>query len=927
MRTVAALVALVASVHLGAWALFEGRASAPSFDGQLASVSYAPYAGSQRPGRDRASPEQIRSDLKLLAPLTRAVRTYESTNGAELVPAIAAEFGLKVTVGVWLDPEDDKDPEIAKAAKAKNEREIKSAILLARNYSNVNAIVVGNETVFRNDLSVMSDAARVDWLIEYIRQVKQRVHVPVTTGEVLDKWEKHPKLVSAVDFIGAHILPYWDNRTAGETVAYTFNKYADLQHAYPGKRIVIAEFGWPSAGTNRHVAVPGRFEQATVLRQFVSGADQLGIDYNVIEAFDQKWKVAEGGVGAYWGLFDADRHAKFSWNGFIVNPDHWKLAGIAILLGILLSLPILNISAVTARQAGLLALAANGVGAWLACVVAYWQGHYFVFGAAFALGLGTLLLIPLLLIALARMDEIAAVSFGRGPKRLIASPSLVPAIPSAEPVFPKVSIHVPAYREPPEMLCQTLDALAQLDYPNFECVVIINNTPDPALWQPVEQHCKLLGERFKFVNVENLQGYKAGALRLALIHTAADAEIIGVIDADYVVTHDWLKDLVPAFADPKVGLVQAPQDHRDSTRSLLHHAMNAEYAGFFDIGMVQRNEANAIIVHGTMCLIRRSAMEVAGGWSSDTICEDTDLGLSILEHGYVALYTNRRYGYGLLPDTFEAYKKQRHRWAYGGVQIVRKHWRRMLPGASALSGEQRREFSMGWLNWLGAESIGVVVAILNLLWVPVVLVLQVAVPDKILTLPIVAAFVVSLMHFAVLYRLRVNIPRGQTFGCVFAAMSVQMTVAKAVATGLFVEHLPFLVTAKGGKGRKMASEFPTFWESARQFPAAFWDGLRKFPAFWEALLGLSLIAGALVLYLRNFDQVHAQNLFALVLVVQSLPFLSAAGLAMLESSRINDFAFWRGLEAKLAFGLARRRALGQAPAAAQIVENRIETVQ
>lgn len=897
MRTVAALVALVASVHLGAWALFEGRATAPSFDGQLASVSYAPYAGSQRPGHDRPTADQIRADMKLLSPLTRAVRTYESTNGVDQVPAIAAEFGLKVSAGIWIS----KD-------KERNDREIAAAIAAARKNPNVTALIVGNEALFTREVSVGE-------LVEYIRQVKRLseqagLRVQVTTGDTLDQWETYPELASAVDFIAVHILPYWDNYSAEQTVSYTLEKYEGLRHRYPGKHVVIAEFGWPSAGYNRGVAYPGRFEQASVLREFVTRAAQLGIDYNVIEAFDQKWKTAEGSVGTYWGLYDADRHAKFAWSGFIINPDHWKLAGIAILLGILLSLPILKISSVTARQAGLLALAANGVGAWLACVFAYWQGHYFVVGAAFALGLGTLLLIPLLLIALARIDEIAAVSFGRGPKRLIASPSLVPAMLSADPVFPKVSIHIPAYREPPDMLCQTLDALAQLDYPNFECVVIINNTPDPALWQPVETHCKLLGERFKFVNVDNLQGYKAGALRLALIHTAADAEIIGVIDADYVVTRDWLKDLVPAFADPKVGLVQAPQDHRDSTRSLLHHAMNAEYAGFFDIGMVQRNEANAIIVHGTMCLIRRSAMEAAGGWSSDTICEDTDLGLSILEHGYVALYTNRRYGYGLLPDTFEAYKKQRHRWAYGGVQIVKKHWRRMLPGASALSGEQRREFSMGWLNWLGAESIGVIVAILNLLWVPVVAFVGIAVPDKILTIPIVAAFVVSVMHFGVLYRLRVNIPRGQTLGCVFAAMSVQLTVAKAVATGLFVDHLPFLRTAKGG--------------GTRQGP--------QFPAFWEALLGSLLIIGALVLYGTNYHQVREINLFALVLVVQSLPFLSAAGLAVLEGSRINDFAYWRGLEAKLAFGrlapgLAGRPALAEVPAAAPIVENRVETVQ
>ena len=192
-----------------------------------------------------------------------------------------------------------------------------------------------------------------------------------------------------------------------------------------------------------------------------------------------------------------------------------------------------------------------------------------------------------------------------------------------------------------------------------------------------------LGERFKFIHEDNVAGFKAGALRLALAHTAADAEIIGVIDADYVVRPDWLKDLVPAFADAKVGMIQAPQDHRDGERTVMHHAMNGEYAGFFDIGMVQRNEANAIIVHGTMCLIRRAALDSAGGWSSDTIVEDTDLGPDVLEQGWQIHYTNRRYGYGLLPDTFDAYKKQRHRWAYGGFQILRKHWRRLLPRSGA----------------------------------------------------------------------------------------------------------------------------------------------------------------------------------------------------------------------------------------------------
>jgi glycosyltransferase involved in cell wall biosynthesis len=456
-----------------------------------------------------------------------------------------------------------------------------------------------------------------------------------------------------------------------------------------------------------------------------------------------------------------------------------------------------------------------------------------------------------------------------------------------------VSIHVPACCEPPEMLTATLDAVARLDYPNLECVVVINNTPDPALWRPVEDHCRALGERFKFVSVENLEGYKAGALRVALAHTAADAEIIGTIDADYVVDPDWLKDLAPLFADPRVGFVQSPQDHRDGARSPMHAAMNAEYAGFFDIGMVQRNEFNGVIMHGTMCLIRRAAIENAGGWSSETIVEDTDLGLSVLEHGWVAHYTNRRYGHGLLPDTFEAYKRQRHRWAFGGFQLVRKHWRNLLPWADGLTREQKREYGIGWLNWLGSDAIGVVVALLNIIWVPFVAFADIAVPDRILTIPIIAAFTVSVAHFVALYRLRVRASAGQMLGAVCAAMALQWTVARSVGLGVINERVPFLRTAKGGVSRKGPD----------------------FPAFWEAVIAALLLVGATTLVVTNYKQVHEIDIFAFVLVVQSLPFLAAVILATIEGTRFNSFAYWRGIEAKIAITIGAKAAdlLPQSP--------------
>jgi exo-beta-1,3-glucanase (GH17 family)/cellulose synthase/poly-beta-1,6-N-acetylglucosamine synthase-like glycosyltransferase len=861
MRSVAGVVALVLCVHAGLWALLQRHQTVATIDNPLASISYSPYTRSQHPDYgDRPTEQQIRADLKVLSPYTQAIRTYSTTGGGELIPAIAAEFGLKVTLGIWIDKNEGR-----------NEREIQAAVALARRYSNVNAIVVGNETIYRAEKTL-------DELIKIIQRVKRQSPVPVTTGEIWSVWAEHPELASAVDFIAAHILPYWEGVPADKAVDQAILFYGKLRRIHPGKRIVIAEFGWPSAGYNMHGARPGRIEQASVLRDFISRADAYGIDYNIIEAMDQPWKTNEGSVGAYWGVFDAARQAKFAWAGTVADPDFFKLASLAVLLGLLLSLPILAKGSATAAEALMLAAAANAVGAWCATVFAFWQTHYFVPGSAFALALGMTLLIPLVAIALKRIEEIAAVAFGRGPRRLLAA-----ALPPPDGFAPKVSIHVPAYREPPEMLKATLDAVARLDYPHFECVLVINNTPDPAFWRPIEDHCRALGGRFKFIHEDDVRGFKAGALRLALAYTATDAEIIAVIDADYVVSPSWLKDLVPAFADARVGMVQAPQDHRDGLRSVMHHAMNGEYAGFFDIGMVQRNEANAIIVHGTMCLIRRATLVAVGGWSSDTIVEDCDLGLAVLEHGWEIHYTNQRYGYGLLPDTFEAYKKQRHRWAYGGLQILKKHWRSLLPRGRALTTQQKREFSFGWLNWLGAEALGVLVAILNILWVPVVAFAGIAIPDQILTIPILAAFAVTLAHFIALYRLRVRIPLAQMLGAVIAAMAVQWTVARAVACGLWKEGLPFMRTAKGGTTRKGPD----------------------FPAFWEAVLAMLLIAGAATVVLTNYKQIDELNIFAAVLAVQSLPFLAAVMIAALEGSRFNEFSYWRGIEAKIATELSR----------------------
>jgi exo-beta-1,3-glucanase (GH17 family) len=190
MRSVAAVIALVACVQAGLWALAQDHLSAPNFAGQLASVSYAPFGGNAHPDSGtQAQAEQIRADLQMLAPLTRAIRTYSSTGGVELVPGVAAGFGLRVTIGAWIDKHNER-----------NEREIRSVIDLAKRHGNVNGIIVGNETIYRGD-------QKVSELIPMIQRVKRSTSVPVTTGEIWNVWVEDPELVSAVDSIAAHILP------------------------------------------------------------------------------------------------------------------------------------------------------------------------------------------------------------------------------------------------------------------------------------------------------------------------------------------------------------------------------------------------------------------------------------------------------------------------------------------------------------------------------------------------------------------------------------------------------------------------------------------------------------------------------------------------------------------------------------------------
>jgi cellulose synthase/poly-beta-1,6-N-acetylglucosamine synthase-like glycosyltransferase len=269
--------------------------------------------------------------------------------------------------------------------------------------------------------------------------------------------------------------------------------------------------------------------------------------------------------------------------------------------------------------------------------------------------------------------------------------------------LPKIAVQVPAYSEPLEVMGETLKALAAVDYPDLIVQVVDNNTPDRQNWEALKAECEKLGPRFQFIHLENWPGFKAGALNEATRRLPKDVEILAVVDSDYIVRPDWLRSVVGHFADPNVAFVQTPQNYRDWDDDQYLRGLFYSYRYFFEITMPSRAHRNAIIFAGTMGLIRRTALDEIGGWNPDIVTEDAEASLRILARGHRGIYINRAYGHGLMPLSFDGLKKQRFRWALGGVQILRLHWRRLLiPGQGGrLSVSQRVHYLLGNVQWFG----------------------------------------------------------------------------------------------------------------------------------------------------------------------------------------------------------------------------------
>jgi exo-beta-1,3-glucanase (GH17 family)/cellulose synthase/poly-beta-1,6-N-acetylglucosamine synthase-like glycosyltransferase len=834
-------------IAFGLWAGLNRPATdiAP-YHGDIGGYAFSPFHQGESPQTNTyPTTAEIKSDLTLAAAHTHNIRTYTVEGDLGQIPALAEGMGLNITLGAWLDRHPDA-----------NAAELTKVVQVANANPDVKQIMVGNETILRNDMTVPE-------LMRDIQLVKSETHVPVSTAEPWHVWLHHPELANSVDFITVHLLPYWEGVPENIAVQDAMHRFQQVHDRFPNKRIVIGEIGWPSNGIDIGAARASTVNQARFMRDFFVLAQKEHLNYFVMEAFDQPWKSSfEVGAGGYWGMFTLDRHAKWSLTGPVDNNPQWPAFALGgIFLTFLATITLLS-RRPDIRFPGkfMFAALAQGFGAALAMLLMTMGETYLSWSAtavwgALALGQGLLLFL-----LIADSFELAESIFGRVAKRHFEP---VPALAGA--ILPKVSIHLPICNEPPHMVRQTLDALAALDYDDYEVLVIDNNTKDPHVWEPVAEHCARLGPKFRFFTLGKYPGFKAGALNFALRETAPDAEIIGVIDSDYIVEPDWLRCMAPAFDNPRVGFTQSPQDYRDNDGSFFKRLMFWEYAGFFHAGMVARNERNAIIQHGTMTLIRKDALLNEHGWAEWCITEDSQLGLSLFRRGYEAVYSKKSFGKGVMPDDFNAFRKQRYRWAYGAMRITRANAAALFnPFNRELTLGQRWHFITGWLPWMG-DALGLVFLSLGLIWSAGLIFEPVGFqfPIALFMLPSIGLFVFKIFQILALYAAKVPCKFNDRLAAAIGGLALSHSIGKAVWKGLFTNTLPFLRTPK----MKDAPALVQGLVMAR-------EELVLLCLTWAALLGVGFV--------HHWATLETK-LWCVVLFTQSLPYLASVGVSILAA--------------------------------------------
>ncbi|MCE2732844.1 MAG: glycosyl hydrolase family 17 protein [Cyclobacteriaceae bacterium] len=256
-------------------------------------LCFSPYEEGQNPG-DMLSEKQIRRRMEIIRPYIKWIRSFSCTEGNELIPKIAKEYGIKTMVGAWLG----KDNKV-------NQQEVKNLIELAKE-GYVDIAAVGNEVLYRKDLTE-------DELLRFIDKAKKEInHIPVGYVDAYYEFDIKPRITDACDVILANCYPYWEGCHCDYSLLYIKDMFARATRAAKGKKVIISETGWPSQGTNLHAAMPSYENFMKYFINIQTWSKQENIEIHYFSSFDESWKVgAEGDVGAYWGIWDKDETIKF----------------------------------------------------------------------------------------------------------------------------------------------------------------------------------------------------------------------------------------------------------------------------------------------------------------------------------------------------------------------------------------------------------------------------------------------------------------------------------------------------------------------------------------------------------------------------------------------------------------------------------------
>nr|WP_324753266.1 glycosyltransferase family 2 protein [Roseovarius sp. Pro17] len=342
------------------------------------------------------------------------------------------------------------------------------------------------------------------------------------------------------------------------------------------------------------------------------------------------------------------------------------------------------------------------------------------------------------------------------------------------------------------MVIHTLQSLLKQDWPasDYEIVVMDNNTLNNDLWRPVEAFCAQYPDRLKFAHRMNVRGAKAGALNIALELTRADATHIVTVDADYVVQRDFLSIASSALQRTGADYVQFPQSYRGTGE--VAAGVDAELEEYFRSNAMIADDAEAVLLTGTLCVISRDALEAVGGWSGVTTTEDAELGVRLCHAGYAGRFINQVVGQGLLPLSLSDLEKQRYRWCSGNLRTLLRHLPIILGQASSLKLQQRLVVITQLTAWF------------NLALVPAVLLLTALLLDRApaaLVAFAAATIVLSLLDIVLRVTER-GINEARSPSMILAALACRIALApqsaKATLDGLLGVKLQFVVTNKSG---------------------------------------------------------------------------------------------------------------------------------